>query len=127
MRIAVAYQDGLIGERFDQAELFAVYDYEDADVNRCVKRLVETGGRRGVDAMADLMRDERADAVIAGDISGEAKAALLSMGIVPVAGYTGPADDAADLLILGNLPLLGGEEYGGGCCSGSCAGCHGCG
>ena len=122
MRIAVAYQDGEIGEHFGHAKLFAIYDYAEADVNRCTKKLVETGDRHGQQAMAELMRDEKVDAVISGNMGGEAKAALLSMGIVPIAGFAGSADDAADLLILGQLPLMG--ESGG--CSGGCAGCSGC-
>ena len=122
MRIAVAYQDGEIGEHFGHAKLFAIYDYAEADVNRCTKKLVETGDRHGHQAMAELMREEKVDAVISGNMGGEAKAALLSMGIVPIAGFAGSADDAADLLILGQLPLMG--EDGG--CSGGCAGCSGC-
>ena len=121
MRIAVAYQDGEIGEHFGHAKLFAIYDYAEADVNRCTKKLVETGDRHGHQAMAELMREEKVDAVISGNMGGEAKAALLSMGIVPIAGFAGSADDAADLLILGQLPLMG---EGG--CSGGCAGCSGC-
>ena len=122
MRIAVAYQDGEIGEHFGHAKLFAIYDYAEADVNRCTKKLVETGDRHGHQAMAELMREEKVDAVISGNMGGEAKAALLSMGIVPIAGFAGSADDAADLLILGQLPLMG--ESGG--CFGGCAGCSGC-
>ena len=121
MRIAVAYHDGEIGEHFGHAKLFAIYDYAEADVNRCTKKLVETGDRYGHQAMAELMREEKVDAVISGNMGGEAKAALLSMGIVPIAGFAGSADDAADLLILGQLPLMG--EGGG--CSGGCAGCSG--
>ena len=121
MRIAVAYHDGEIGEHFGHAEFFAIYDYPEADVNRCTKKLVETGDRHGHQAMAELMREEKVDAVISGNMGGEAKAALLSMGIVPIAGFAGSADDAADLLILGQLPLMG---EGG--CSGGCAGCSGC-
>ncbi len=123
MRIAVAYQDGQIGPHFGHAEMFAVYEYEDADVNRCTKRLVDTGDRRGHEAMAALMREQQVDAVIAGNMGGEAKAALLSLGIVPIAGYTGNADDAADLLMLGNLPILQGESP---CAGGGCSGCSGC-
>ena len=121
MRIAVAYKDGEIFEHFGHAELFAIYDYAEADVNRCTKKLVETGDRQGHQAMADLMREERVDAVIVGNMGGEAKAALLRYGIVPITGYCGNADDAADLLILGQLPLLD-----GGACSGGCGGCSGC-
>jgi predicted Fe-Mo cluster-binding NifX family protein len=123
MRIAVAYQDGQIGEHFGHAKMFAIYDYEDADVNRCTKRLIETGDRHGHEAMAELMRDEKVDAVITGNMGGEAKAALLSMGIIPIAGYRGSADDAADMLILGELPILQGE----GMCAGGCTGCGECG
>ena len=123
MRIAVAYHDGEIYGHFGHAGLFAVYDYQDADVNRCTKQLVEVGDRHGHQAMAELMRELKIDAVIAGNMGGEAKAALLSMGIVPIAGFEGSADDAADLLILGQLPIL----EGGGSCSGGCGGCSGCG
>ncbi|MEI3084882.1 MAG: NifB/NifX family molybdenum-iron cluster-binding protein [Oscillospiraceae bacterium] len=59
MRIAVAYKDGEIFEHFGHCEMFAIYDYEDADVNKCTKRLVETAGREGHKAMSDLMREEK--------------------------------------------------------------------
>ena len=126
MRIAVAYDNGEIGLHFGHAEMFAIYDYADGDVNRCTKRLVETGERHGHEAMAALMQAEGVDAVISGNMGGEAKAALLSLGIVPIAGFEGPADLAADLLVLGRLPLTGGENFSGGC-GGSCSGCSGCG
>ena len=128
MRIAVAYDNGLIGMHFGQADMFAVYDYADADVNRCVKHLVPCGERRGHEAMAQLMREQQVDAVISGSMGGEAKAALLSLGIVPVAGFEGPADLAADLLLLGKLPIAGSDgDFAGGACGGSCSGCAGCG
>ena len=123
MRIAVAYDKGMIGEHFGHAEMFAIYEYQDADVNRCTKRLVETKELHGHQAMADLMLSERVDAVISGSMGAEAKSALLRCGIVPIAGFAGNADDAADLLILGQLPIF--ED--GGSCSGGCAGCSGCG
>ena len=129
MRIAVAYKDGEIFEHFGHCEMFAIYDYEDADVNKCTKRLVEAAGREGHKAMSDLMREEKIDAVIAGNMGGEAKALLLSYGIIPIVGYCGSADDAADLLITGRLPIVdpgAGMGFGGGC-SGSCGGCSGCG
>ncbi len=125
MRIAVAYEDGMIGAHFDRAGMFAVYDYKNADVNECIKQLLETDGRQDYQVMAELMRQQRVDAVIAGDMGAAAKSALLSRGIVPIAGYEGSADDAADLLILGQLPLMPGDCGSG--CSGGCSGCSGCG
>ena len=57
MRIAVAYKDGEIFEHFGHCEMFAIYDYEDADVNKCTKRLVETAGREGHKAMSEVMSE----------------------------------------------------------------------
>ena len=68
--------------------------------------------------MADLMKAEHVDAVLSGSMGGEAKALLLSYGIVPVVGYCGDADTAAELLVLGRLPIVPG---------GGCGGCSGCG
>ena len=110
MRIAVAWDNGDIGLHFGHADCFAIYNYEDGDVSRCTKTLVPTDGRHGHQAMAELMQAQNVDAVISGNMGGEAKAALLSLGIVPIAGFEGPADLAADLLVLGKLPLTGGER-----------------
>lgn len=121
MRVAVACQDGQIFEHFGHAQFFALYTYEDMDVTQCTKRLIDVSALHGHQAMADRLRDEGVDAVIAGNMGAEAKAALLSYGIVPVAGYCGSADDAADLLVLGRLPLYEGED-----CAGDCGGCSGC-
>ena len=120
MKIAVAYENGEIFGHFDHCAMFAIYEYGEY-VHECTKTLVETGGRQGHQAMADLMREQEVDAVIAGNMGGEAKALLLSYGIVPVAGYSGDADTAADLLVTGQLPITPGE--GGGCssCAGNCS------
>ncbi len=123
MVIAVAYDNGQIGEHFGHATMFALYDYDEADLGACTKRLVDCSDRHGHKAMADLMRDNDVAAVISGSMGAEAKSQLLSYGIVPVAGYCGDADTAADLLVTGQLPVY--EDAGG--CSGGCGGCGGCG
>lgn len=119
MKIAVAYKDGEIFEHFGHAEMFALYDYPDMEVESCRKVLMECGDRHGHAAMAQLMKDNGVDAVIVGNIGAEGRAELLSMGIVPIAGYCGDADTAADMLIEGRLPIVD-----GGSCSGGCSGCH---
>ena len=121
MRVAVAYKDGEIYEHFGHAEMFAIYDYEECDVNRCTKRLVSAEGLHGHKDMAELMNEQEVAAVICGKMGAEAKGMLLSYGIVPVSGYCGSADVAADMLITGQLPI---SEGGG--CSGGCGGCSGC-
>lgn len=137
MRIAVAYKDGEIFDHFGHCETFAIYDYAGADVDKCTKRLVPCGDRHGHQAMADLMKEERIDAVICGNMGGEAKSLLLSYGVVPVVGYCGDADRAADLLLTGQLPIMQDAGTCGGGCGGEChhdeetgecgCGCGGCG
>ncbi len=122
MKIAVAYQDGEIYGHFGHCPMFAVYEYGDY-VSDCKKTLVDTSMLSGHQAMAAKMKELDVTAVMAGNMGGEAKAELLSLGIVPIAGYSGDADTAADLLVTGQLPVNGAE---GGCgCSGSCGGCGG--
>ncbi len=123
MKVAVAYNNGEIHGHFGHCEMFAVYEYGEY-VTDCQKTLVETGDRQGHQAMADLMKEQGVEAVIAGNMGPEAKAALLSYGIIPVVGYSGDADTAADLLVTGQLPVTSGGECGGGCSCG-CGGDHG--
>ena len=120
MKIAVAYENGEIYGHFGHCPQFAIYEYGQY-VNECVKTLVDTSDRQGHEAMAALMREKGVDAVLCGNMGGEAKALLLSYGIVPIAGYAGHADTAADLLVTGQLPIDPGAA--GSCsCSGSCGG-----
>ena len=121
MKIAVTYKDGEIYEHFGHCETFAIYDYAQADVNRVTKVLVDCTDRHGHQAMADLMREQGVDAVICGNMGAEARALLLSYGIIPVAGYCGDADTAADMLITGQLPIF--DDAGA--CGGGCGGCGG--
>ena len=123
MKVAVAYNNGEIHGHFGHCEMFAVYEYGEY-VTDCQKTLVETGDHQGHQAMADLMKEQGVEAVIAGNMGPEAKAALLSYGIIPVVGYSGDADTAADLLVTGQLPVTSGAECGGGCSCG-CGGDHG--
>lgn len=121
MIVAVAYDKGEIGAHFGHAEMFALYEYYGETLAECNKRLVDASDRHGHQAMAELMRDNKVDAVLCGNMGDEAKHMLLSFGIVPVYGYCGDADTAADMLVTGQLPMADGG-CGGGCsgCAGSC-------
>ena len=122
MKVAVAYENGEIYGHFGHCPQFAIYEYGEY-VSDCVKTLVDTSELQGHKAMADLMKEQGVDAVLCGNMGGEGKALLLSYGIVPVVGYTGDADTAADMLVTGQLPLNPEANMGGGCsCGGSCGG-----
>lgn len=130
MKVAVAYDNGEIYGHFGHCPQFAFYEYGEY-VYECTKTLVDTSDRSGHEAMAKLMQEQGVDAVLCGQMGGEAKALLLSMGIVPIVGYTGHADTAADLLVTGQLPLSPGEDAGtcggcGGSCGGGCSTENGC-
>ena len=125
MKIAVAYKDEEIFEHFGHAETFAIYDY-DLNTMLSTKKLVSCEGLHGHADMAELVKKEGVDAVIVGRMGDEARAMLLSYGIVPVAGYCGHADTAAELLVTGQLPIYEGDGACSGGCGGDCGGCGGC-
>jgi len=132
MKVAIAYDiaTGEIGEHFGHAVNFAIYDYYGETVAECNKTVIDCSEYHGHEAMAKLMADNEIAAVMSQNMGGEAKAQLLSLGIVPVVGYCGDADTAADMLITGTLPSAESSgSCGGGCggCGGSCdSGCGGC-
>lgn len=120
MKIAIAYDNGEIHGHFGHCDMFALYNYPVDDPEQVTKVLLPSEGRSGHQAMAELMRDNKVDVVLCGNMGQEAKSLLLSWGIVPITGYCGSADVAAELLIRGQLPPA---EEGG--CSGGCGGCGG--
>ena len=89
IRIAVSYKDGEIFEHFGHSEFFAIYEYDEHDLEKSTKRLVDTSAMHGHKEMADLMKSEHVDAVICGQMGDEARALLLQYGIIPVPGYCG--------------------------------------
>ena len=115
MIIAVSYKDNEIFEHFGHAEMFAVYKTNDDNTELVSKEIVEVK-ESGHQAVADLMDSLNVDAVIVGSIGVHARAALAAYGIVAFAGFCGNSDDAAELLMRGQLPFL--SDEGG--CSGGC-------
>ena len=120
MVIAVAYKDNEIFEHFGHAEMFAIYKTNEEQTELVSKELVEVK-ESGHQAVADLMDSCGVDVVIVGNIGISARQALAEYGIVAFAGFCGNADDAAELMMHGQLPFLSAE----GGCRGGCSGCHG--
>lgn len=120
MVIAVAYKDNEIYEHFGHAEMFAIYKTNEDQTELVSKELVEVQ-ESGHQAVADLMDSCGVDVVIVGNIGTSARQALAEYGIVAFAGFCGNSDDAAELMMHGQLPFL--SDEGG--CGGGCSGCHG--
>ena len=100
--------------------MFAIYKTNDDNTEILSKEIVEVK-ETGHQAVADLMDSLNVDAVIVGNIGVHARAALAAYGIVAFAGFCGNSDDAAELLMHGQLPFL--PDEGG--CGGGCSGCSG--
>ena len=120
MIIAVSYKDGEIFEHFGHAEMFAIYRTNETNTEILEKTVIEVK-ETGHQAVADLMDANGVDVVIVGNIGSGARQALAEYGIVAFAGFCGDSDDAAELMMRGQLPYLTDE----GNCSGGCGGCSG--
>ena len=100
MRIAVAYDSGMIFQHFGRTEQFKLYDAEDGKI--LSSEIIDTNGS-GHGALAGLLEDLKVDALICGGIGGGAQMALAETGIRIYAGVSGDADQAARALAEGSL------------------------
>ena len=138
MKIAVTYENGEIFQHFGHTEQFKVYDVEDGRV--VAAQVVESDGQ-GHGALAGFLHDKGINVLICGGIGGGAQAALAEQGIELFAGADGPADEAVEQYLRGELTSTGancnhhgeGHSCGGhseedhSCgshCGGGCDGCH---
>ena len=131
MRIAVAYENGLVFQHFGHSEAFKVYEVEDGKVVR--SEIIGANGS-GHGALAGLLDDRGIDVLICGGIGGGAQAALAEKGIELCAGAEGSADEAVQAFLRGELVNTGAncDHHGGehscgdhGCGEHSCGeGCH---
>ena len=124
MRIAIPFdKDGVsIFQHFGDADTFKLYDVENNAVLR--SQTIGTGGMGGDEAIVGFLRLAKVGVVICGGISGNARAALLTSGIVCYPAVIGRADDAVRSFTEGRLSM-----NPQGCRShleGGCSGCKGC-
>lgn len=100
MRIAVTYENGQIFQHFGHTAQFKVYDVEDGNIVK--EQIMDTNGS-GHGALAGLLADVKADALICGGIGGGAQMALAEAGIKLYGGVSGAADAAVAAFLAGNL------------------------
>lgn len=117
MKIAVAYENGMVSQHFGHTTQFVLYEVEDQKI--VSKNLVETNGT-GHGLLADFLRENGVTTLICGRIGGGAQVALREAGIRWFGGVEGNADASAQALLDGTLdfdPLAqSGICNGGGCC-----------
>ncbi len=133
MNVAVTYEKetGDIFQHFGRTEYFKVYELDGGRI--AGSRVVSTNGQ-GHGALAGVLKELKADALICGGIGGGAQMALSEAGIRLYGGCSGSADQAVSDFLNGSLHYQEdvrcdhhGEHHGGDCGheAGTCGhGCH---
>jgi predicted DNA-binding protein (UPF0251 family)/predicted Fe-Mo cluster-binding NifX family protein len=104
MRVAVPYENGEIFQHFGHTEAFKLYDVKDGSVSEVG---ILRSGESGHGALAGLLKEAKADALICGGIGFGAQMALQEEGIKLYAGVTGSCDEAVKALAQGTLEASG--------------------
>ncbi|MBQ1281049.1 MAG: NifB/NifX family molybdenum-iron cluster-binding protein, partial [Oscillospiraceae bacterium] len=105
MKLAVPYKDGEVFQHFGHSEAFRIYTIEDGAI--VATATINTEGV-GHEALAQLLRGQGVETVIAGGIGDGAERALTAEGIDLCSGVSGPADAIVEAYIASTL------EYGSG-------------
>ena len=100
MKVAVTYEDGKVFQHFGHTEQFKIYEVEGGEVK--TSAVVSTHGS-GHGALAGILKEMKADALICGGIGGGAKTALAEAGIRLYPGVTGDADRAVAAFLKDSL------------------------
>ena len=91
MRIAVTYENGMIGQHFGHTEEFKLYDVEEGKI---VKEQIISSNGEGHGMLAGVLKETDTDLLICGGIGMGARMALEEVGIDLIPGVEGNADEA---------------------------------
>ena len=100
MKIAIAYEAGLIYQHFGHTPTFKLYEIADGKIAET--QIMDTNGS-GHGALAGFLANLGVQAVICGGIGGGARYALAEAGIAVYGGVSGDADEAAEEFAAGVL------------------------
>lgn len=100
MRIAITYEQGMVGQHFGRTEQFKVYDVENSEIK--ASQVIDTNGT-GHGALAGFLRAAEVETLICGGIGMGARNALQEVGIKLLPGVTGNADEVVKDYLTGNL------------------------
>ena len=100
MRIAVTYENGMIGQHFGHTEEFKLYDVESGKI---INEQVISSNGQGHGMLAGVLAEAQADVLLCGGIGMGARMALGEAGIVLIPGVEGDADAVVERYISGTL------------------------
>ena len=100
MRIAVTYENEMVGQHFGRTEQFKIFDVENGNV--IAEKVIDTNGT-GHGALAGFLRAAEVEALICGGIGMGARVALEEVGIKLFPGVTGNVDEVVKDYLSGNL------------------------
>ncbi len=89
-RIAVTYENGMVGQHFGHTEEFKLYDVQDGSIVR--EQVISTNGE-GHGMLAGMLKEVETDLLICGGIGMGARMALQEAGIALIPGTQGVADE----------------------------------
>ena len=129
MRIAVPYEDGQVFQHFGHTAQMKIYDTDGGQIVQ--SQVADTTGS-GHGALAGFLSGLKVDALICGGIGGGAQAALAQAGIQLYGGVSGPADEAVEAFLRGELSYnpsvhCDHHDHHHGGCGEDKHGCGGCG
>lgn len=100
MKLAVTYENDMVGQHFGRTEKFKVYDIEDGKITS--SQVIETNGI-GHEALAPFLKKIKVEILICGNMGIGAKTALGETEIKILAGVEGKVDDVVNDYLAGTL------------------------
>ena len=100
MRVAVTYEQEMVGQHFGRTEQFKVYDIADNEIKAA--QIIDTNGT-GHGALAGFLRAAEVETLICGGIGMGARMALEEVGIELLPGVEGKADEVVRDYLAGKL------------------------
>ncbi len=92
-RIAVTYENGMVGQHFGHTEQFKLYDVEEGKIVK--EQIISTNGE-GHGMLAGVLKEAQADLLICGGIGMGARMALEEADITLIPGTYGTADEVVN-------------------------------
>lgn len=102
MRVAVTYENEMVGQHFGRTEQFKIYDIDTDKKVVTSSKIVDTNGT-GHGALAGFLRAAEVEVLICGGIGMGARVGLEQVGIELLPGVAGNADEVVKAFLEGSL------------------------